>query len=327
MKQFTLFVGLTFCLDCTAQNVGIGTTVATRAKLELHGAVDATTAIFGGESSGVSFQRAWPGMGFNMYYDGGNRALSTGFGAKHYFDPSSGNYYLDMLPSTIAGQVMGSPRRALSIASSGFCAVGGTTVPNSELQLPNVLGHRKLTLWESVNNDYQYYGFGILSGQLIYNVPGPSQAHKFYAGVDASNASVLMTIGGNKIVTIGDGTVNNSKLGVNLLGNPVTTVHLNGALAFSRASYIVNSGNTFVDVGNNSYVHINCNQSGTPTITISNGLTNGHILIIEAAPAFAFTIADAGNTELSASHTLNGADILMLMWSGTRWLEVNFSSN
>jgi hypothetical protein len=60
MKNVLLFISCINVLSTVSQNVGIGTSTPTRAKLEVNGAVDATSAIFG-ESSGISLQRNWPG--------------------------------------------------------------------------------------------------------------------------------------------------------------------------------------------------------------------------------------------------------------------------
>ena len=99
MKRTTLILMTCFSFFSSgvySQNIGIGTITPTRAKLEVHGAVDATSAIFGGESTGISLQRNWPGIGYNSYWNGGNRYLANGFGAKQFFDPASGSMYLDM---------------------------------------------------------------------------------------------------------------------------------------------------------------------------------------------------------------------------------------
>src|SRR5688500_7644912 len=92
-------------LVTAAQNIGIGTNTPNRAKLEVHGAVDATCAIFGGEGNGISLQRNWPSIGFNTYYSGGNRYLSNGFASKIYQDPGTGYLYWDIFPNGNTGLV------------------------------------------------------------------------------------------------------------------------------------------------------------------------------------------------------------------------------
>lgn len=59
-----------------AESLGIGVD-ASKAKLEVHGMVDQTVAIFG--EFGISLKANWPGVGFNCYYNGGWKAISDGW--------------------------------------------------------------------------------------------------------------------------------------------------------------------------------------------------------------------------------------------------------
>jgi len=196
-----------------SQNVGIGTSTPTRAKLEVNGAVDATSAIFGGESSGISLQRNWPGIGFNSYWNAGNRYLANGYGAKHYLDPTTGNMYLDMFSQGTANGLPTLTSRAFTIAPNGYLGLGVAS-PNAQLQFPNISANRKIVLWESANNDHQFYGLGIESGTMRYNVGGTGDVHKFYAGTGFNSSSLLMSIWGDRTVIIGDNS-GGGKLGIN----------------------------------------------------------------------------------------------------------------
>ena len=123
-KNIMLLVLLMFAGELLyAQNVGIGTTTPTRARLEVHGAVEATTAIFGGESSGISLQRNWPGVGFNQYFGGGHRRLAAGFSALQALHPTGGYLYFDMGLTGPAGSLITS-RRALTIENNGNIYMG-----------------------------------------------------------------------------------------------------------------------------------------------------------------------------------------------------------
>ena len=68
--------------NCLAQsNVGIGTSIPARAKVELHGNIGGTTALFGGDGSGVSLM-ADPALGFNAYSSNtGLKYMANGFAA------------------------------------------------------------------------------------------------------------------------------------------------------------------------------------------------------------------------------------------------------
>ncbi|HEY6504453.1 MAG TPA: tail fiber domain-containing protein [Chitinophagaceae bacterium] len=219
MKKFVCLFSLLLATYLSfAQNVGIGTGTPTRAKLEVSGVAGngKTSGLFGGDGAGLSFQRDWPTIGFNQYRDnavGNGKYIANGFAAIQHFDPGSGYMSFDIFQSGTANSLTNPGTRALQLSSLGRVGISGA-IPNSELQLPNTLNNRKITLWEAVNNSYEYYGFGIESGTLTYNVRGTGDRHRFYCGNGAGSSNTLMTISGNKKVVIG--TQNGgSKLGIN----------------------------------------------------------------------------------------------------------------
>ncbi len=63
-------------------NIGIGTTNPTLGKLVVGGTVGATVAVFNDKAAGISLQSNLPSVGFNEYYNGGSKFLSTGYGGK-----------------------------------------------------------------------------------------------------------------------------------------------------------------------------------------------------------------------------------------------------
>ncbi len=126
MKKQILIISLfLFFLGGTnAQNIGIGTTNPYRAKLEVHGGVEATAAIFGGDTCGVSIMRNWPGIGFNTYFNSGlHRLMSKGFGGMMIMDPNNGYMAVDMMPFGQAGSFTGN-RRAMLISHEGRVNIG-----------------------------------------------------------------------------------------------------------------------------------------------------------------------------------------------------------
>ena len=60
----------------------------------------------------------------------------------------------------------------------------------------------KIVLFETVNNDHQYYGLGINGGTLRYQIDAISSSHIFYAGLTASTSKELFKISGNGSVTV-----------------------------------------------------------------------------------------------------------------------------
>jgi len=81
----------------------------------------------------------------------------------------------------------------------------GTTVSgtHSPLQFGNTVANRKLVLWETANNDHQFYGFGINGSTLRYQVDAITSDHVFFAGNSTSASVELMRIKGNGFVGIG----------------------------------------------------------------------------------------------------------------------------
>jgi len=261
------------------QNVGIGTTAPTRARLELYGSVGATSAIFGGETSGVSLQSNWPGVGFNSYYNAGDRYLASGFGAKIYLDPNSGYLVTDMYPLGSVNAAAASYKRAIVIAPSGNIGIG-PVVPNGLLQFPNTLNNRKIVLYESANNDHQFYGLGIEGGTLRYAVDGTGGAHRFYAGNGTSSSLLLMTIAGTQKVIIGT-QGGNGKLGINSADPqyPLEIVETNNGL-FSRGLVLIDALNGYVNWeiassvpvgGGTPFLGMRYNDNARVSISSTNG--------------------------------------------------------
>ena len=250
MKKYALSILLLFGISktLTAQNVGIGTTTPTRAKLEVHGVSGTgnTNAIFGGDGTGISLQRNWPTIGFNQYRDisgsGYGKYMSTGYAAIQSLDPLTGVLAFDMLGyGSGNGSIPGSSR-ALSITQPGYVGIGGVT-PNAFLQFPNTLNNRKIVLWETANNSQQFYGFGINDGTLRYNVDAVGAAHRFYAGNGSSSSSLLMTIGGDKKVYVSN-SGGGGFLGINV-DAAASTLHVRQAASTGISLQEAASGSTF----------------------------------------------------------------------------------
>ena len=87
------------------------------------------------------------------------------------------------------------------------CAAGKVGInqsdPHAQLHLGNLISNRRIILWEGVNNDHQFAGFGMNSNILRYQVEGTSGNHIFYAATSASSSNELMRIQGDGRVSIG----------------------------------------------------------------------------------------------------------------------------
>ncbi|MDP3461390.1 MAG: tail fiber domain-containing protein, partial [Bacteroidales bacterium] len=73
----------------------------------------------------------------------------------------------------------------------------GTTSPNAPLQFGNTATNRKIVLYEDANNDHQYFGFGINTAAMRYQIAGTDSDHIFYAGNGSSSSNELARIKGN----------------------------------------------------------------------------------------------------------------------------------
>jgi len=96
-----------------------------------------------------------------------------------------------------------------------------------------------------------------------------------------------------------------------------------------RKSVQVTKTNRTITVGDNSYLSVR-GDGTNPRVILTRGRENGHLLLIECSLGLPFTMVDnvpVHRTELSATRTMKGADELLLVWSGLRWVQVSFSKN
>ena len=158
-------------------NVGIGG-AATRARLEVFGVAGSgnTSAVFGSDGAGISFQKNWPSVGFNQYRDaptGNGKYMAQGYAAVEYMDPISGAFAIDM--QSIAGQkdgaIAGALHRAFTIFPNGAVTFGkGSTNSNLTVDYLNVNGTN------TANGSIYLYGTQYASFINVSNQPGmPTQ--------------------------------------------------------------------------------------------------------------------------------------------------------
>jgi hypothetical protein len=91
----------------------------------------------------------------------------------------------------------------ITINASNFVGIR-TLTPNAELQFGDTYANNKIVLHNNFpNNEHNFYGFGVNSDVLRYQVPKASTDHVFYSGNTAGTASVeLMRITGDGFVGI-----------------------------------------------------------------------------------------------------------------------------
>jgi hypothetical protein len=208
----------------TAQgNVGIGG-AATRARLEVFGVAGAgnTSAVFGSDGAGVSFQQNWPSVGFNQYRDaptGNGRYMAQGYAAVEHLDPGSGTFALDM--QSVAGlkdaAIAGEYHRAFTIFSNGTVCFGkGQNNSNMIVDYLNLNGTN------AANGSIYFHGTQYASYiNVSQNIPtqiGPGKDNGY---------TYINDLTGNNVVIGGNAT----KVGINTAPLYLTTLSIRHAQA------------------------------------------------------------------------------------------------
>lgn len=198
MKKIILLTTFIFSAVLSfAQNIGIGTSNPFRAKLEVHGAVGSTSAIFGGEGTGISLQRNFPSIGFNQFYDDMSRHMATGYSAVQFLDPVLGYMAIDMLGSGSAGTYAGPSRRALAILSNGNIGIKGNGGANTSFVVERgdntegtaaFLGSRHTSWFNYGAQENTYIRAGRDNGLVYINdIPGAKTAMYGLVGINTNN--------------------------------------------------------------------------------------------------------------------------------------------
>lgn len=328
MKKVTLFIHFLFLFsihfipkNLFSQNVGIGISTPIKAKFVVHGVAGAgaTSAIFGGESTGISLQRNWPTIGFNQYRDivtpgSQGKYMANGFAAIQYFDPTSGAMAFDMFPAGTADAFTPVAKRGITILSSGNVGIhsGGSSVAS-------------LYVIKGTNFD----GTAIFGGTQHGSYFNYSNTEDTYIRPGKDGGKVIINDVPNGNIQLGGGS---GHVGVNE-SFPVTSFQLNGAMSINPVNITLSTTNYSITVGNISYMIITKATSNANFALITDGIVKGQVLFIESAQSngssgFQFFSGTSNNTRLSSNPlTLKGLDTLSLIWNGSYWLELSHSSN
>ena len=131
-------------------------------------------------------------------------------------------------------------------------------------------------------------------------------------------------IGTNRVAILATG---NTGIGVT---TPSVKLDIDGAVAVRANAMNVTADNQAVTVGNRSYLKLTADGAPTSrTVTLSNGASEGQILIISVigTGANGIELADSGNLNLSGTAQLDNGDTIQLIWDGTSWNEITRSYN
>jgi hypothetical protein len=190
--------------NCVLSQVGINTVTPT-STLDVNGQVTIDQKNFGGYGGllikGDSPFANFPNITFSTLNNSGNDEIAAYIGGV-INDNTTGSEAMDINFLTSTNGLGGLSER-MRIKDNGNIGIGNQN-PNAPLQFGNTIANRKIVLWESANNNQQYYGFGINGGTLRYQVDDTAADHIFFAGVNASTSNELMRIKGNGNVGIGN---------------------------------------------------------------------------------------------------------------------------
>ncbi len=315
MKKIIFLAFLWF--DVQAQNVGIGTNNPTIAKLEVMGsaALSNTTAAFGTDGAGLSFQKNSPTIGFNQYNKqntGYGNFMSNGPASTLNFNHNLGTLSFNLgLPSSYLvwqkDSIISSITNIFNIISNGNVGIGGPAANNIGL-----------------NVGIENYGGTIIKG-TTYHSSFEYLSTKINGGKTGSKVIINDIPGGNIII---GGRTEINDVYDEYGGN--NSLSVSGGLAFTkRDEHEVCTGGIYTP-GNSSYVNVKrtgCNNA--QPLAIANGIVDGQLLIIQAEGNNDFTVYDQGNINLPSNTQMGGGDIMILIWNGffTKWEQVSYSNN
>ncbi|MBK9075607.1 MAG: hypothetical protein IPL77_11635 [Flavobacteriales bacterium] len=298
------------------------------------------------------------GSGVRMVWNPRKGAFRAGSAFTQWDDANIGTASVAMGQSTTASGSESTALGAFSTASGAIStAIGGGTTASG--QISTAMGNGttasgntstamgdQTTAAGSRSTAMGFMNTAFSFGETVLGIgatPGPSPVGSSTSfGTGFTNTRILAV--GNAIDANNNFTVDaaersdalvilkNGNTGLSV-STPQTTLDVLGALAIRNNGTITNvtADNQVVVVGNRGYVQLSSNSAvaAARTITLTDGLITGQLLLIEAVTAGAFEIADnaANNTDVSLDRALAISDTIMLLWNGNDWLELNYSDN
>lgn len=106
--------------------LGIGTSSPSWAGLTVDKKVGAVHALFGGNTTGVAIESAFPGIGFNSYFNGNRKAIAAGYTGYIGVNPSVGGMSFLVSGQSLAKDATGTYNTAIDIKPDGKVGIGVT---------------------------------------------------------------------------------------------------------------------------------------------------------------------------------------------------------
>lgn len=201
----------------------------------------------------------------------------------------------------------------------------GATTPHAPLQFFNSEANRKIVLYEGTNNIHEFYGFGINTNELRYQVSGTNADHVFWASTSSINSNELMRIQGNGNVGIGN-TEPAHKLDV------YGTIRAGDFAAAGGKNLIIGDDGYFTDIDNENTIGLYGLQDSTKASLKlgANGGTitgaSGNIGIGTTTPANNLNVVNSATSQ-ALNVDLTGTDALLQLKSTALGNWVRIGSN
>jgi hypothetical protein len=314
-KITTVFIFLALAHNVHAQNVGVGITTPTLAKLEVFGTygLGKTVAAFGSEGAGVSLQRNSPAIGFNQYRDAiSSKYMSNGFASTITLNETTGVMAWDMYASGLKGNATATPNRAITILNNGNIGIRGFGATNVGLvvakQPENVIG---TAVFDGRDNS------------------------SFFVNSTSEN-TYLRSVDDVRINEIANGVTlipNNTRIGIGGTLNPLTSVELYGSLGITKRTVFNICGNAIATPGNCSFMLVETCGTTPAILSLGNGTVQGQILLVYASLGDnqSFYVNETTNIDLASNFLMRyRSETLLLMWriigANGRWTEISRTS-
>jgi len=265
---------------------------------------------------------SWGRVGEDAYQHQGSRMTAPGVGIGTA-DPDN------------ILQIVGGDNATLS-PGTGYMTIGN--IPNTNMVLDNngiqvrnnsAAGNLRLQDYGGNvyidNPDATLYVRGIeditLGDDEGLLVLGPATG----ANIAIDNNEIMARNNGNRSTLILQNEGGNTNIGGNL---QVDSLIL-GRLRFEQEDIYIDGNDTELVIGDNTLIGVHVlADNPTPVINLISGPSSGRIVIIKSAGSYDFILQEGTFLDLpSSSITMSGDDVIMLLYSGTKYQQLSFSNN